>query len=128
MTHRDIRCTTVSQHNSIWNTKHEQTPPSYGHNQAVQVEAFYFDINETVWIRVISNYNVGGECCTVSGNESLTSDGVRVKAAPERKDVQLVEFGDFLQEGLAVWAQSRVEHRLSSPELEVENALVEMTK
>lgn len=46
-----------------------------------------------------------------------------IKAAPEGKDVQLVEFGDLLQELLAVRPQSRVQHGLPSAQLEVENAL-----
>lgn len=46
-----------------------------------------------------------------------------IKAAPEGEDVQLVEFGDLLQELLAVRPQSRVQHGLPSAQLEVENAL-----
>lgn len=46
-----------------------------------------------------------------------------IKAAPEGEDVQFVEFGDLLQELLAVRAQSRVQHGLPSAQLEVENAL-----
>lgn len=53
---------------------------------------------------------------------------MRIKAAPEREDVQLVEFGDFLQELLAVWAEPRVEHRLSSAQLEVEDSLKDTTR
>lgn len=34
--------------------------------------------------------------------ESFTSNGVCVQAAPECEDMQLVEFGNFLQELLAV--------------------------
>lgn len=51
-----------------------------------------------------------------------------IKATPECKYVQLVQLCNFLQELLAVWAQSSVEHRLSSPELEMKNALREIKK
>lgn len=46
-----------------------------------------------------------------------------IEAAPEREDVQLVEFGRFLQEFLAVGAQAGVQHGLAPAQLEVENAL-----
>lgn len=48
---------------------------------------------------------------------------MRVKTTPECKYVQLVQLCNFLQELLAVWAQPCVEHRLSSPELEMKNTL-----
>jgi len=48
---------------------------------------------------------------------------VGVEAAPEREDVQLEELGDLLQERLAVRPQPRVQHRLASPQLEVEDTL-----
>lgn len=48
-----------------------------------------------------------------------------IKAAPEGEDVQLVEFGDLLQELLAVRPQPRVQHGLPSAQLEVENSLQE---
>lgn len=53
----------------------------------------------------------------------FTSDGVCIEAAAEGEDVQLVEFGDLLQELLAVRPQSRVQHGLPSAQLEVESAL-----
>lgn len=46
-----------------------------------------------------------------------------IKTTPECKHVQLVQLCNFLQELHAVWAQSCVEHRLSSPELEMKNTL-----
>lgn len=35
-------------------------------------------------------------------SDSITGDGVRIQAAPEREDMELVEFADLLQEVLAV--------------------------
>jgi len=37
-------------------------------------------------------------------NLSITSNGVCIEAAPESEDMQLIEFGNFLQELLAMWA------------------------
>lgn len=53
----------------------------------------------------------------------LTCDSVCVQPAPEGEDVQLVQPGDLLQESPAVRAQARVQHRLASAQLEVEDAL-----
>lgn len=67
MIHGNITCTSVNRHKTSWDTKHEQTPPSYGHKQAVQVEdhthnqiiclVLLFDVRKTLQMIVITVNN-----------------------------------------------------------------------
>lgn len=53
----------------------------------------------------------------------LTCNGVGIQTAAKSENMQLIQLGNLLQEVLAVRPQAGVQHRLSSAQLEVKDAL-----
>lgn len=55
--------------------------------------------------------------------QPLTCNGVRIQPAAEGEDVKLVQPGGLFQKLPAVWTETCVQHRLTSAQLEVKDAL-----